>query len=123
MYVSDDGTSSFPPHTGGERAGADFGDPADDIDELMASNSVAACLIEVVKDGDQTDYLFHRVSPAFESETGLGAVLGRSMRELRPKHEQYWFDLFARVARTGQAESFEHAARASDRRFQGFAFR
>ena len=102
----------------------------DDIDghgdwlqELMGSRTVAACVLEVANDSGRLDYRFVEVSPAFAEVTGLHDAIGRSMRELRPEHEHFWFDLYSRVAQSGQPASFEHAARALERRFRGHAFR
>lgn len=96
---------------------------ADWLASLLHSRELAACLVEVIGGADSLDYVFLAVSPAFEAATGMGDAVGRSMRSLRPDHEQYWFDLFARVADTGEPCSFEHTARAFDRRFHGYASR
>ena len=90
---------------------------------LLGSRDLAACVVQVTGDGDNLDYRFLAVSPAFADATSLRDVAGKSMRSLRPDHEQYWFDLLARIARSGEPSAFEHAARAFDRRFHGFAFR
>lgn len=98
-------------------------DAYDWVAQLMGSHKVAACVLEVSESGERIDYRFAAVSPGFAESTGLHDAVGRSMRELRPDHEQFWFDLYARVARTGEATHFEHGARALDRRFRGHAFR
>jgi signal transduction histidine kinase len=91
--------------------------------QLMASREVAACVVEVMREQDELDYRFVSVSPAFAHATGMHDAVGRSMRELRPDHEQFWFELYARVSHSGEPVDFEHAARALDRRFHGHAFR
>jgi len=90
---------------------------------LLQSRELAVCLIEVSGEAGELDYVFLAVSQAFEEATGLRDAVGKSMRSLRPDHEQYWFDLYARVAETGEPAVFEHSARAFDRRFHGYAFR
>lgn len=93
------------------------------LSALLRSRDLAACVVEVIGGADNLDYRFLAVSPAFEEATGLRDAVGKSMRNLRPDHEQYWFDLYARIAETGEPNSFEHMARAFDRRFHGYAFR
>ena len=125
MLVSRDGrsdrlvlaeTMGFDPHGDAE--------PHDDwLSTLMASRDVAACVLEVTRDGDFPDYRFVVVSPGFAGATGLHDAVGRSMRALRPDHEPFWFELYARVAESGEPAEFEHAARALDRHFHGHAFR
>src|SRR4051812_8185495 len=118
MLLSDEGRSEY---------GANFAAMAFDEGEWLAgllhSRELAACVVEVIGNGNALDYVFLAVSPAFEAATGMKDAVGRSMRSLRPDHESYWFELYARVAETGEAVAFEHTARAFDRRFHGYAFR
>jgi signal transduction histidine kinase len=90
---------------------------------LLGSRELAACVVQITENAGRPDYVFLAVSPAFEEATGLLNPIGRSMRSLRPDHEQFWFDLYARIAETGEPAAFEHPARAFDRRFHGYAFR
>ena len=45
------------------------------------------------------------------------------MSDLAPGHEQHWFDVYGRVALTGEAVRFEHEAKALDRYYDVHAFR
>lgn len=36
----------------------------------------------------------------FEKQTGLANVVGKTVRELAPTHEQHWLDIYGRVAGT-----------------------
>ncbi|MGE8128779.1 PAS domain-containing protein [Methylobacterium sp. NPDC080182] len=83
------------------------------------------CLIEVeFADGDRpVDYRFLEVNPAFERQTGLRAPVGRRMRDLAPDLEQHWFDLYGRVALTGEPVRFEQAAAALGRWYDVHAYR
>ena len=83
------------------------------------------CLVEMLSDaaGHPTDYRFLEVNTAFERQTGLAQAAGRTMRELRPTHEQYWFDLYGQVARTSEPARFEHEAPALHRWYDVHAFR
>ncbi|MCJ2054186.1 PAS domain-containing protein [Methylobacterium sp. J-070] len=83
------------------------------------------CLVEMkFADGDRAvDYRFLEVNPAFQRQTGLTDAVGRWMRDLAPGHEQHWFDLFGRVALTGEPVRFEQAAEALDRWYDVHAYR
>jgi len=104
--------------TGGEEMNQD-----EWLSRLIATRSLPACVLEIERCDGLVDYRFIAVSPAFEAATGLESAAGRSMRELRPDHEQFWFDLYERVDATGEPTSFEHEARALDSVFRGYAFR
>ena len=79
-------------------------------------NSIEAgfCIIEMIFDeaGKPVDYLFIETNPAFARQTGLNDAVGKRMRSLVPDHEQHWFDIYGRVARTGEAVRFEDGADA-----------
>lgn len=83
------------------------------------------CIIEMKFEGDYpVDYRFVETNPAFASQTGLADANGRWMRELAPNHEQHWFDIYGRVALTGEPIRFEHRAQELDSRwFEVHAFR
>jgi PAS domain S-box-containing protein len=83
------------------------------------------CVIEVAfdHDGTATDYRFLETNPAFEHQTGLANANGKWMRSLAPLHEQHWYDIYGRVARTGQQSRFVEHARSMGRWFNVFAFR
>jgi signal transduction histidine kinase/CheY-like chemotaxis protein len=83
------------------------------------------CVIEMIYDvkGNPIDYRFLEVNPAFEKNTGLRLVVGRTIRELVPNHEQHWFEIYGKVARTGVPLRFEAPADAMQRYFNVFAYR
>ncbi|WP_242152295.1 PAS domain S-box protein [Sphingomonas sp. BAUL-RG-20F-R05-02] len=84
------------------------------------------CLIEVRCDdtAQPIDYRFLEVNPAFERQTGLADAPGNWMRDLVPDHEQHWFDMYARIARSGQSQRFTLPAEALDGRwYEVFAYR
>lgn len=82
-------------------------------------------IIEVLFDGDDRpyDYRFLETNPAFERQTGIENAEGRCMREIAPQLEQFWFDTYGRVARTGEPIRFEHRAEAMGRWFDVYAMR
>lgn len=83
------------------------------------------CIIEVIfdKDGKPIDYRFLDVNPAFERQTGLIDARGKRMRELRPKHEEHWFEIYGRIALTGEPSRFENRAEQLHRWYDVHAFR
>lgn len=76
----------------------------------------------IFEDGRPTDYRFVQVNNAFERQTGLPDVIGRTVRELVPGHEEHWFEIYGRVATTGAPERFEAPAEALGRHYDVYAF-
>jgi PAS domain S-box-containing protein len=92
---------------------------------LFESLDEGFCVIEVLFDdaGRPHDYRFVEANPAFEAQTGLTSAVGRRMRELAPEHEAHWFEIYGRVARTGEPVRFEAPAEALGRWYDAYAFR
>ncbi|MGF6272431.1 PAS domain S-box-containing protein [Massilia sp. UYP11] len=90
----------------------------DSIDEGL-------CVIDMIYDGDgqPCDYLFVEANPAFVKHTGLVDAVGKTIRQLVPTHEQHWFEIYGRVAQTGEAVRFENEARGLDRWYDVHATR
>lgn len=97
----------------------------DCYDWLFNAVDQGVCVIDVMFDAFDRpfDYRFVEVNPAFQALTGLDNAVGRTMRELRPEHEQHWFDLYGRIAVTGEPERFERPAAALGRWYDVYAFR
>ncbi len=75
-------------------------------------------------DGDRAvDYRFIEVNPKFAEQTGLLDPVGRTASELVPDLERHWFDIYGRVALTGEPARFENGSEAMDRWFEVHAFR
>lgn len=93
---------------------------------LFESIDEGFCIIEVLFNdaGDPIDYRFLETNPAFVNQTGLHDAVGKRMRDLAPQHEQHWFDIYGRIALTGEAERFTNEARQlDDRWYDVYAFR
>jgi PAS domain S-box-containing protein len=93
---------------------------------LFDSIDEGFCVIQVLFDdgGRPVDYLFVEANPAFVKHTGLpGDAVGRRAREMLPGLEEHWFQMYGRVALTGQASRFESGSEAMGRWFDVFAFR
>lgn len=91
---------------------------------LFESIDEGFCTVELIRNssGRAVDYRFLQVNPAFARQTGLAGATGKTMRELAPSHEEFWFETYGKIAASGQAERFEHAAGELDRWFDVFAF-
>jgi len=83
------------------------------------------CIAEVIFDENEKpiDYRFLVINPSFEKQTGLTNAIGKRMRKLAPKHEKYWFEIFGKIAKTGQPERFENYAEQLHRWYDVYAFR
>ncbi|MEM5474399.1 PAS domain-containing protein [Hoeflea sp. AS60] len=84
------------------------------------------CVIRMIwdEDGKPVDYEFIEANKAFPKHTGIEDPIGKRIRrDIAPNHEQYWFDLYGKVARTGETVNAESAAsELDDRWFQIQAF-
>jgi PAS domain S-box-containing protein len=82
-------------------------------------------VIELVFDENNKplDYCFLEVNPAFSKQTGLEPALGKGVRDLIPDLEEDWFEIFGKVALTGQPVRFESFSKALGRRFGIYAAR
>ena len=83
------------------------------------------CVIEMVFDETKRpiDYRFLEVNQAFEEQTGLHDAQGKLMRDLAPEHEEHWFEIYGKIALTGETARFENEARALNRWYEVCAFR
>ena len=92
---------------------------------LFNSIDEGFCIIEVIFNADNrpTDYRFLEINQAFERQTGLQDAEGKLMRNLAPDHEAHWFEIYGRIALTGQPERFMNEARALNRWYDVYAFR
>ena len=71
---------------------------------LFTSIDEGFCVIELLLDqqGKANDWRFLEVNPAFERHNGLMQATGKRMRELTPDIEEKWFEIYGKVANTGQ---------------------
>ena len=92
--------------------------------KLFDSIDEAFCIVEMVFDADYKplDYRFLEINAAFERQTGLHDAKGKLMRTLAPDHEELWFEIYGRIALTGQPLRFSSEAKALNRYYDVFAF-
>jgi diguanylate cyclase (GGDEF)-like protein len=92
---------------------------------LFNSIDEGYCVIEMRIEPDQPlDYRFIEVNHSFENQSTLKDVEGKWMRDLRPDHEDSWFEIYRDVALTGKPIRFEQCSKAlKNRCFTLYAFR
>lgn len=92
---------------------------------LFNSIDQGFCIVEVIFNDvhKAVDYRFLEVNPMFEKMTGIRNSTGKRMREIAPLHEEYWFEIYGRVALNGKSVRFQSEASSLNRFFDVFAFR
>jgi PAS domain S-box-containing protein len=92
---------------------------------LFNSMDEGFSVIQMIFDGSNQpqDYRFLEVNTAFEKQTGIQNAPGRRMREIAPHHEKHWFEIYGKVALTGEPIRFENRAEALNRWFDVYAYR
>jgi PAS domain S-box-containing protein len=92
---------------------------------LLRGTEEGFCVIETIVDdqGRPADYRFLEVNTAFERQTGLADVKGRTVRELLPGLEGRWLERVGRIARTGRPERWEDEVAELRRWFDVYAWR
>ena len=80
--------------------------------QILSTIDEAYCRIEMIFDfeGNPIDYLFTENNNAFEEQIDLPNVVGQTMKEMIPDHEDYWFETYGEVAKTGESIRFEQRA-------------
>ena len=83
------------------------------------------CIVEMRFDDAlrAIDYRIVEGNPAFERMTGLFDADGKWVSEIAPNLERHWFDVYGRVALTGEPVRFENAAESFGRWYDVQALR
>ncbi|MBU1238192.1 PAS domain S-box protein, partial [Myxococcota bacterium] len=74
--------------------------------------------------GNPVDYRFLKANPAFETHTGLkvGAIVGKTAREVIPGLESCWVERYHQVLVTGAPVTFEEFSQPLGKHFEVSAF-
>ena len=82
-------------------------------------------LVEILFDdrNNPIDFRFLETNPAFERQTGLTQVIGKTMREVAGDLETPWLRAFGQVVLTGRSVRIERLAGASERHYDAYAWR
>jgi PAS domain S-box-containing protein len=92
---------------------------------LFESIDEGFCVLKLQRGarGEVFDYRFEEANEAFAMHTGFQDAVGKSIRELVRGHDDEWFQVYDRVARTGEATRFVQEAKAMKRWFDVYASR
>jgi PAS domain S-box-containing protein len=93
--------------------------------QLFNSIDEGFCIIEMIFDARQKpiDYRFLSINDSFVRQTGLPDAVGKRMREFAPDHEEHWFEIYGKIALTGEPIRFENRAEQLHRWYDVYAFR
>ena len=94
---------------------------------LFTTMSEAVVLFELIRDraGKTVDCRVLDANPAVEKMTGIAPsdAVGRTMRELFPDTDDFWFDTYGKVETTGEPVSFERRFDPLDRFYHTYVYR
>ena len=95
---------------------------------LFDSLDEGFCVIEKVEGeaGEPLDFRFVEANPAFAAQSGVtdvGAVIGKTIRQLFPREPEEWFLTFDAVCKTGEPIRFEREFVTQGRMLELYAFR
>jgi|GEM_PF-2561635 len=86
---------------------------------LINSIDEGFCVIEVIFDACEKpiDYLFLEINQSFEKQSGLLRATGKRMSEFSRNHETYWYEIYGKVALTGEPIRFENVVNGLNSRW------
>jgi len=73
--------------------------------------------------GAPSDFRYLSANAGFERQTGVGGVVGKTIREVFPEEPEEWFDTYDAVMATGEPIRFERDLASQGRTLELFAFR
>ncbi|PPS40264.1 ATP-binding protein [Chroococcidiopsis sp. TS-821] len=126
VYPTENGITIFNLEvTERKRAEAALRESEEKYRSLFESIDEGFCIIEVLFDENErpVDYRFLDINPSFEKQTGIKNAVGKRIREIAPQHEAHWFEIYGRVATTGESIRFENRAEQLNRWYDVYAFR
>lgn len=82
------------------------------------------CVIEVIFDdgGKPVDFRYIEVNRGFAEQSGIPDPVGKTILEINPSQEQYWFEAYGKVVRTREHIRLEAAVDGLGRYFEVNAF-
>lgn len=83
------------------------------------------CTLEKLdtRPGEPSDFRYLSANAGFEKQTGVGGVVGKTIREAFPDEPQEWFDTYDAVMATGEPIRFERDLASQGRTLELYAFR
>ena len=91
---------------------------------LFESMDEGFCIIERVasKAGEPLDFRYLEANPAFEAQSGVRDVVGKTIREVVPGVSEEWFQTYESVLTTGEPIRFVRSMAPSDRVLELYSF-
>ena len=91
---------------------------------LFDSIDEGFCVIEMIFDDNDkaVDWRFLEVNPAFAKNNGLVDATGKTARELIPDLEDFWFELYGKVALSREPVRLQESSKAMNRWFDLYVF-
>ena len=75
---------------------------------LFESIDEGFCILEKInKTGGSLDFLFIQANKAFETQSGVHDVIGKTIREVVTGEPEEWVEIYDTILRTGKAIRFE----------------
>ena len=92
---------------------------------LFNSIDEAFCIIEKIETGpgEDADFRYLEANPAFERQTGVSDVVGKTIREAFPGEPREWINTYDAILRDGEAIRFERNLQTKGRVLELYAFR
>lgn len=83
------------------------------------------CIIEQVEGGadGRLDFRYIAANPAFETQTGVGGVVGRTIRQAFPNGSEEWLEIYDAIVKTGEPRRFERELDVERRLLDLYAYR
>lgn len=93
---------------------------------LYESMNQGLALHEIITDenGNPVDYVFLDINASYTRLLGVTREMsiGKRIKEVMPKVEQYWIDIFGKVALTGESNYFENYLEATGRYYSTYSY-
>lgn len=92
---------------------------------LIQALDQAYCIIDMIFDeaGRPVDYRFVEANDAFVDQTGLHDAIGKTVRQMTVGLEAHWFDIYGKIALSGEPARFTQHAQPLGRWYDVVAFR
>ncbi len=91
---------------------------------LFESIDEGFCILEKINKTDESlDFLYVQANKAFETQSGIHNVLGKTIREVVPGEPEEWVETYDTVLRTGKPIRFERELSTKGRWLELYAFK
>ena len=92
---------------------------------LFDSIDEGFCVIEKVNAevGEPSDFRYIEANAAFETQSGVGNVVGKTIRQMFPGVAEEWYETYDTIVRTGEPSQFELGLFPNGRVLEAYAFR